>query len=40
MCTWIPGDSNSPDRLDALVWCLTELFIKNLVTKQFENSVW
>lgn len=40
MCTWVPGDSNSPDRLDALVWCLTELFIKNLVTKQFENSVW
>lgn len=24
MCEWVPGD-DSPDRLDALVWCLTEL---------------
>ena len=25
MCEWVPGDK-SPDRLDALVWSLTELF--------------
>jgi predicted phage terminase large subunit-like protein len=27
MCTWVPGDENqaSPDRMDALVWALTEL---------------
>jgi phage terminase large subunit-like protein len=25
LCTWIPGQSKSPDRLDALVWAFTEL---------------
>jgi predicted phage terminase large subunit-like protein len=25
LCTWVPGSSDSPDRLDALVWALTEL---------------
>ncbi len=25
MCTWIPGQSASPDRLDALVWAFSEL---------------
>jgi phage terminase large subunit-like protein len=25
LCTWVPGMSDSPDRLDALVWALTEL---------------
>ena len=24
MCNWVPGD-DSPDRMDALVWCVTEL---------------
>jgi phage terminase large subunit-like protein len=24
MCTWTPGE-DSPDRMDALVWALTEL---------------
>ena len=38
MCTWIPGESNSPDRLDALVWTLTELFVKNFKTKQYESA--
>lgn len=28
MCGWEPGQS-SPDRLDALVWCLTELLVTN-----------
>jgi phage terminase large subunit-like protein len=26
MTTWVPGDSDSPDRLDALVWALTWLY--------------
>jgi hypothetical protein len=26
MCTWVPGD-DSPDRMDALVWALTELMV-------------
>ncbi len=25
LCTWVPGMTGSPDRLDALVWALTEL---------------
>lgn len=25
MCNWVPGIGASPDRVDALVWCLTEL---------------
>jgi phage terminase large subunit-like protein len=25
LCTWVPAQSASPDRLDALVWALTEL---------------
>jgi phage terminase large subunit-like protein len=28
LCTWTPGDA-SPDRLDALVWLLTELMLGN-----------
>lgn len=27
MCTWEAGDDNSPDRLDAMVWALTELVV-------------
>lgn len=26
MCSWVPGEK-SPDRMDALVWALTELFV-------------
>jgi phage terminase large subunit-like protein len=25
LCTWAPGDSDSPDRLDALVWAMSAL---------------
>ena len=28
LCTWVPGEGESPDRLDALVWGLTELALK------------
>lgn len=27
LCTWVPGEGPSPDRLDALVWSLTELML-------------
>lgn len=27
LCTWLPANSTSPDRLDALVWAMTELMI-------------
>ena len=27
LCTWVPTDANSPDRLDALVWALTDLML-------------
>ena len=30
LCTYVPGVSTkSPDRLDALVWALTDLFLEN-----------
>lgn len=27
MCNWQPGDAESPNRMDALVWAMTDLFI-------------
>lgn len=27
MCQWVPGDEDSPDRMDALVWAVTELVL-------------
>lgn len=29
MCGWTPSASESPDRIDALVWCVTDLLIDN-----------
>ena len=29
LCTWTPETNESPDRLDALVWALTELFLES-----------
>jgi phage terminase large subunit-like protein len=26
-CTWVPGEADSPDRMDALVWALTDLML-------------
>jgi phage terminase large subunit-like protein len=34
LCTWVPGEEDSPDRLDALVWALTELFYGEFETEQ------
>lgn len=31
MCDWVPTDAVSPDRLDALVWALTELMLNTNV---------
>jgi len=33
MCSWVPGDRKSPNRLDALVWALTELMESAVSTK-------
>lgn len=27
LCTWVPGEADSPDRLDALVWAITDLML-------------
>lgn len=29
LCSWVPGEGDSPDRLDALVWALTNLMLDN-----------
>ena len=29
LCSWVPDQSASPDRLDALVWGLTEILLGN-----------
>ena len=34
LCTWIPGEGPSPDRLDALVWA-----IRSLTSPQFKMSM-
>jgi len=37
LCSYVPGESHkSPDRLDALVWALTDL----MLTRPFEARVW
>lgn len=39
LCEWIPGiSSKSPDRLDALVWGLSDLFLSN--ERQHQYKVW
>jgi len=39
LCSWVPGISaKSPDRLDALVWGLTDLFLSNQGT--YSYKVW
>ena len=36
LTSWVPGESNSPDRLDALVWALTELMLGKEITRTAE----
>ena len=39
LCAWVPEiSSKSPDRLDALVWGLTELFLQG--EAMYECKVW
>lgn len=37
MCSWLPGD-DSPDRMDALVWALTELMLDGPGEIQFRRN--
>lgn len=37
MVTWTPDDTNSPDRLDALVWALTELTESSATLRTFAQ---
>lgn len=39
LCNWLPGDA-SPNRLDALVWGFTYLFVKENVTEVSTASLW
>ena len=40
LCTWVPGE-DSPDRLDAMVWALTELMLMGIgETEVLENWAW
>lgn len=34
MTTWVPGDEDSPDRVDALVWLVTELMLAEAETEE------
>lgn len=40
LTTWVPEDGDSPDRLDALVWALTELVVeeKTTTTVTYRNT--
>ncbi len=36
LTSWVPGESNSPDRLDALVWAITDLMLGQKVNRTAE----
>jgi len=38
MCTWVPGE-DSPDRMDALVWAMTELMTVDQAV-EYAPSIW
>jgi phage terminase large subunit-like protein len=38
LTTWVPGESNSPDRLDALVWALTDIFFSEQETEDIVED--
>lgn len=38
LCHWVPGEGESPDRLDAYVWAFTELFELDRKQKEVERS--
>jgi Uncharacterized conserved protein len=37
MCSWMPGSNESPDRMDALVWALTELMVN---ARERRSDTW
>jgi predicted phage terminase large subunit-like protein len=40
LCTWVPGEA-SPDRLDAMVWALTELMLgQSTAVERVPHSLW
>lgn len=38
LTTWVPGEEDSPDRLDALVWGFTELFIEEVESEEIVED--
>jgi predicted phage terminase large subunit-like protein len=38
MCSYVPGDTKSPDRLDALVWGLSEIMLNRKVVREYQVS--
>lgn len=38
MTGWVPGDKDSPNRLDAMVWALTELFVRHVQSSEARPS--
>jgi len=41
MCNWVPGESDwSPNRLDALVWALTELIVTGPAKAKVRMVEW
>ena len=38
MCSYVPGDPKSPDRLDALVWGLSEIMLSRKVVREYRVS--
>lgn len=39
MCSWVPGDANSPDRMDALVWAVTDLMLGTVRRPDWEAEI-
>jgi hypothetical protein len=37
LCTWVPGSSHSPNRLDSLVWAMTELMLQE--TTNYDTTL-
>lgn len=38
LCSWVSGESDSPNRLDALVWALTELMLGEPTTVELSDN--
>lgn len=39
MCEWVPGEGDSPDRVDALVWSVSELLLRETGQPSPRNAV-